>query len=64
MLCVDSSQCHHLPLSRDRGFLAKAEYRTLPSSLTEVRKMLTSLLQKIESERIMGNAICQLLNAD
>lgn len=29
------------------------EYRKLEKSLTELRKMLTALLQKIESERLM-----------
>ncbi len=44
----------HLLLSRDLGFLPDAEYRELTKKLTEVRKMLTSLLQKIQADRLMA----------
>jgi four helix bundle protein len=47
---------YHLLLSRDLGFLPDADYRRLAGNLTAVRKMLTSLLQKIEADRLM--AIC------
>lgn len=45
---------YHLLLSRDLGFLADADYRDLARNLTEVRKMLTSLLQKIETDRLLA----------
>ena len=45
---------YHLLLSRDLGFLLDAEYQVLRKSLTEIRKMLTSLLRKIESDRAMA----------
>lgn len=45
---------YHLLLSRDLGFLPDADYRELARKLTEVRKMLTSLLQKIEADRLMA----------
>jgi len=45
---------YHLLLSRDLGFLAEADYGDLSKQLTEVRKMLTSLLQKIDTECLMA----------
>lgn len=45
---------YHLLLSRDLKFLAEADYKDLTKHLTEVRKMLTSLLQKIETECLMA----------
>lgn len=45
---------YHLLLSRDLGFLPDPEYVELARSLTEVRKMLTSLLQKIDADRLMA----------
>jgi len=42
---------YHLLLSRDLGFLAEPEYREFVKTLAEARKMLTSLLQKIDIER-------------
>ncbi len=45
---------YHLLLSRDLGFLPDADYRRLAGNLTAVRKMLTSLLQKIEADRLMA----------
>jgi four helix bundle protein len=44
---------YHLLLSRDLGFLPDPDYRVLARSLTEVRKMLTSLLQKVDADRLM-----------
>jgi len=41
-----------LLLSHDLGLLPEANYRALTRQLTEVRKMLTALLQKIENERL------------
>ena len=43
---------YHLPLSRDLRFLPEPEYRALAKQLMEVRKMLTALLQKIETDRL------------
>ncbi len=45
---------YHLLRSRDLGFLPEADYRELASKLTVLRKMLTSLLQKIDGERLMA----------
>jgi four helix bundle protein len=45
---------YHLLLSRDLGFLPEAEYKPICRQLTEVRKMLTALLQKVETERAMA----------
>lgn len=45
---------YHLLLSRDLEFLPEGEYKSLTRQLTEVRKMLTALLQKIETERLMA----------
>jgi len=43
---------YHLLLSRDLRFLPEPEYRSLAKQLMEVRKMLTALLQKIETDRL------------
>lgn len=45
---------YHLLLSRDLGFLQETQYRNLEESLTKLRKMMTSLLQKIELERLLA----------
>ena len=45
---------YHLLLSKDLGFLSDIDYRKLARSLTEVRKMLTSLLQKVDADRLMA----------
>jgi four helix bundle protein len=45
---------YHLLLSRDLGFLPDSDYRELAGRLTEVRKMLTSLLQKVDADRLMA----------
>jgi four helix bundle protein len=47
--------CHFL-LARDLHFLAEPDYKRMASNLTELRRMLTSLLQKINTER--GVAKC------
>jgi len=41
---------YHLLLSRDLGLLKDDEYQRTSKDLTEVRKMLTSLLNSIENE--------------
>lgn len=45
---------YHLLLSHDLGYLATADYEQLASSLTELRKMLTGLVQRVECERAMA----------
>ena len=45
---------YHLLLSRDLGFLPNVDYRSLAGNLTEIRKMITSLLQKIDTDRFMA----------
>ena len=45
---------YHLLLSRDLGFLADVDYRNLAKNLTELRKMMTSLLQKIDTDRLLA----------
>jgi four helix bundle protein len=45
---------YHLLLSKDLGFLRDGEYRELVRNLTGVRKMLTSLLQKVDADRLMA----------
>ena len=41
---------HHLLLSRDLGFLEDDSYQLTSNTLTEVRKMLASLLATVEIE--------------
>ena len=41
---------YHLLLSRDLGFLEAETYERAAKRLTEVRKMLTSLLSTVEIE--------------
>ena len=45
---------YHLLLARDLGFLTEHDYRKLASDLSETRKMLTSLLQKVNQDRRMA----------
>jgi four helix bundle protein len=45
---------YHLLLSRDLGFLLESDYDGLAKSLTEIRKMITSLLQKIDMDRALA----------
>jgi four helix bundle protein len=51
----------HLLLARDLNFLISADYQDLQMRLTELRKMLTALLQKVERERLMAK--CQVPSA-
>ena len=46
---------YHLLLSRDLGLIPEPEYKELSKNLLEVRKMLTSLLQKVDTDRQMAN---------
>ena len=45
---------YHLLLARNLNFLSIQEYERLTMQLTQMRKMLTSLLQKIEHDRLMA----------
>jgi four helix bundle protein len=45
---------YHFLLARDLGFIAEMDYRRLAGELLHLRKMLTSLLQKVQSERFAG----------
>jgi four helix bundle protein len=45
---------YHLLLARDLGFLTETNYSTLKRDLTEVRKMLTALLHKVDFDRAMA----------
>jgi four helix bundle protein len=45
---------YHLLLAKDLGFLPAAEHQGLAKALSELRRMLTSLLQKVDSERRMA----------
>ena len=45
---------YHLLLARDLHFLTETNYRELNNELSTLRRMLTSLLQKIETERAMA----------
>jgi len=45
---------YHLLLAHDLKFLADNDYQTLATHLSRLRKMLTSLIQKIEHERLMS----------
>jgi four helix bundle protein len=45
---------YHLLLANDLKFLSDPTYQNLAARLTELRKMLTSLLQKIEHDRLMA----------
>lgn len=42
---------YHLLLSRDLNFLKEAIYEELQTRVTEVKRMLASLIQKIDVER-------------
>jgi len=45
---------YHLLLARDLHFLSETDYLEIKNELSALRKMLTSLLQKIEGERVMA----------
>lgn len=42
---------YHLPLANDLGYLSESAHRELMQQLTPLRRMLTSLIQKVDSER-------------
>jgi four helix bundle protein len=43
---------YHLLLSHDLGFLDKTQYAKLSQDLGELRRMLTSLLLKVDADRV------------
>jgi four helix bundle protein len=45
---------YHILLAHDLGFLSDSDYRKCSTELLHLRKMLTSLIQKIEHERLMS----------
>lgn len=45
---------YHFLLARDLGFFEDADYSRLAGELLQMRKMLTSLPQKVQSERLVG----------
>jgi len=45
---------YHLLLSRDLQFLSAVDYEALSKELVELRKMLTSLILKVDLERRVG----------
>ena len=45
---------YHLLLARDLSFLEDADYKRLTRTLLELRKMLTSLLQKVDADRFLA----------
>jgi four helix bundle protein len=48
---------HHLSLCKDLGFLHEEDYKRTSRGLIEVRKMLSALLDSIETElNLKGNA--------
>jgi four helix bundle protein len=46
---------YHLLLARDLSFLPPADYTRMEKDLSTLRKMLTSLLQKVDHERMTTN---------
>ena len=42
---------YHFLLARDLHFLTEPDYKRMASNLSELRRMLTSLLQKVNTER-------------
>jgi len=45
---------YHFLLARDLGLFEDMDYQRLSGELLHLRKMLTSLLQKVQSERLAG----------
>jgi len=42
---------YHFLLTRDLGFLEETRYREMRDRVVEVKKMLASLIQKVETDR-------------
>src|ERR1700740_1501710 len=45
---------YHFLLAHDLNFLSSATYETLNHATVEVKRMLSSLLRKVEAERLVG----------
>jgi four helix bundle protein len=45
---------YHFLLARDLGFLKDDQYKCLDSAVVEIKRMLASLILKVESERRAG----------
>ncbi|MFZ0806772.1 MAG: four helix bundle protein [Candidatus Sulfotelmatobacter sp.] len=46
---------YHLLLAKDLEYLVKADYERVEKQLLELRRMLTSLLQKVGADRFVAN---------
>ena len=53
---------YHFLLARNLGFLGGDEYKRLLQDLTHMRRMLTALLQKVNTDRLEARSY-QILNA-
>jgi four helix bundle protein len=47
----------HLFIARDLGFLTAAAYNRLTASLSEVRRMLTAFIQRLEPDRQQNQSL-------
>ena len=45
---------YHFLLARDLEFLTEMDYRSLEQAVIEVKRMLASLLRKVDSERMLA----------
>jgi four helix bundle protein len=45
---------YHFLLARDLGLLGETDYHQLNSDIVEVKRMLASLIRKVEGERLAG----------
>jgi four helix bundle protein len=43
---------YHLLLSKDLGYLKPADYQKMQPMVEEVKRMLASLIRKVDSERV------------
>ncbi len=47
---------YHFLLARDLSFITDAEYKRLDHSVTEIKRMLSSLIRKVEADRLLGDS--------
>lgn len=45
---------YHLLVAKDLGYVSAADHRRIAASLSAVRRMLTSLLRKVDVDRLMA----------
>ena len=45
---------YHFLLANDLGFLDNTLYKALESRIVEVKRMLASLIRKVDSDRLLG----------